>query len=160
MSKSDRVTIELGPKSDCIINFQTNLSQCHFGDNCEHYFFAFGRIRILFMFVQPSFQCVCTFTGGILPPYAIVHFRIIRSKNLVNFGYFKPKIGKFRAIWSIFDQKLVIFEKFQFFDRKLVKCYQGLIWGKNRPILGHVEFLAENWPILSHAEFMAENRLI
>ena len=53
--KSDRVTIELGLNSDCIINFQTNLSQCHFGDNCEHYFFAFGRIRILFVFVQPSF---------------------------------------------------------------------------------------------------------
>ena len=102
--KSDRVTIELGPKSDCIINFQTNLSQCHFGYNCEHYFFAFGRIRILFMFVQPSFQCICTFTGCILPPYAIVHFRIIWSKNWVilgqigrkwvNFGQFRPFLPK------------------------------------------------------------------
>lgn len=51
----------------------TCLSERHLGDDGQHDLLAFGRVRVLAVFVEPGLERVRRFSRGVFPPGRAVH---------------------------------------------------------------------------------------
>ena len=63
--------------------FVTNLSQCHLGDDGQHDLLSLRWIRVLLVFVQPSFQRGRGLSGGVLSSGSQVSVASITKKKTV-----------------------------------------------------------------------------
>ena len=59
------------------------LGEGHLSDDGQHDLLSFCRIRILFMFIEPSFESCGGFSGSIFPPGRQVSVSPVTKQNVI-----------------------------------------------------------------------------